>query len=81
LAGFNATLYGTNKMVLSLQTQTYAPHEVWGFRLNPFFNYSVAIYPNIPLQGNNGIKTNTFATSDYGLQNFELAKPKVVEYE
>ncbi|REG96140.1 BamA/TamA family outer membrane protein [Flavobacterium aquicola] len=119
LAGFNAAVYGTNKMILSLQTQTYAPNAVWGFRLNPFFNYSIAVlgdannsmtrnkayskltigllisndylvfssfqlsfsyYPNIPLQGNNVIKTNTFETSDYGLQSFELAKPRIVEY-
>ncbi|PKB18412.1 hypothetical protein [Flavobacterium sp. 5] len=120
LAGFNAALYGTNKMILSLQTQTYSPYALLGFRMNPFFNYSIALlgspndsmftneahstltigllisndflvfssfqlslsyYPNIPLQGNNIIKTNTFETSDYGLQSFELAKPKIVDYK
>ncbi|MFH6989733.1 hypothetical protein ACHRVW_18485 [Flavobacterium collinsii] len=120
LAGFNTALYGTNKMVLSLQTQTYSPYALWGFRLNPFFNYSVAVlgnpndaigrnkgyqkvtlgllisndylvfssfqlslsyYPTIPYQGDSVFKTNTFETSDIGLQNFELAKPRVVEYK
>jgi hypothetical protein len=25
-----------------LQTQAYAPWNLWGFRLNPYFNYSIA---------------------------------------
>jgi hypothetical protein len=95
LAGFNSALYGTSKMVLSLQTQTYSPHSVLGFRLNPFFNYSIAVlgspdnamlrsksyYPTIPYQGDNVFKTNTFETTDYGLQSFELAKPRIVDYK
>ncbi|KAF2513927.1 BamA/TamA family outer membrane protein [Flavobacterium foetidum] len=119
LAGFNAALYGTSKVLLSLQTQTYSPHALWGFRLNPFFNYTAAVmgspsnamtnsklyskvtlglvvnndylvfssfqlslsyYPSIPLQGDNVFKTNTFETTDYRLQNFELNKPRVVNY-
>ncbi|MDX6189101.1 hypothetical protein SGQ83_07070 [Flavobacterium sp. Fl-318] len=43
LAGFNAPLYGTSKMVLALQTQTYSPYELLGFRLNPFFNYAIGV--------------------------------------
>lgn len=120
LAGFNSAIYGTNKMLLSLQTQTYAPHALWGFRMNPFFNYTVAVlgspndvmgkdkayqkitlgllisndylvfssfqlsisyYPTIPYQGDNVFKTNTFETTDFGLQSFELAKPRTVEYK
>ncbi|RKR05283.1 hypothetical protein C8C83_4623 [Flavobacterium sp. 90] len=120
LAGFNSAIYGTNKMVLSLQTQTYSPYSVLGFRMNPFFNYSVAVlgspnnamgrnkgyskltvgllisndylvfssfqlslsyYPTIPYQGDNVFKTNTFETTDFGLQSFELAKPRIVEYK
>jgi hypothetical protein len=120
LAGFNTALYGTSKAVLSLQTQTYSPYALWGFRMNPFFNYSIAVlgspndamfnnkayskitlgllisndylvfssfqlslsyYPSIPLQGDNVFKTNTFETTDFGLQNFELAKPRIVEYK
>jgi hypothetical protein len=120
LQGFNAALYGTSKMVLSLQTQTYAPHALWGFRMNPYFNYTVAVlgspsdammrnkayskislgllisndylvfssfqlsisyYPSIPFQGDNVFKTNTFETTDFGLQSFELAKPRLVNYK
>ncbi|MCI9845653.1 hypothetical protein [Flavobacterium pectinovorum] len=46
LPGFNAAHYGKSKMVLTLQTQTYAPEEVLGFRLNPYFNYSIAVLGN-----------------------------------
>ncbi|WP_163398751.1 hypothetical protein [Flavobacterium fluviatile] len=46
LQGFNAAHYGKSKMVLTLQTQTYAPKEVLGFRLNPYFNYSIAVLGN-----------------------------------
>jgi hypothetical protein len=119
LAGFNSALYGTNKILLSLQTQTYSPHAILGFRLNPFFNYSIAVlgnpndamnrnktyskvtlgllisndylvfssfqislsyYPTIPLEGDNLFKTNTFQTSDFGMQKFDLTKPKIVDY-
>ncbi|MET0944234.1 MAG: hypothetical protein ABWY22_02380 [Flavobacterium sp.] len=120
LAGFNSAIYGTDKMVLSLQTQTYSPYALWGFRMNPFFNYSIAVlgspnnamgrnkayqkvtlgllisndylvfssfqlslsyYPTIPFDGDNVFKTNTFETTDYGLQSFELGKPRVVDYK
>ncbi|WP_317133043.1 hypothetical protein [Flavobacterium ustbae] len=119
IAGFNSAVYGTSKAVLSLQTQTYSPHALWGFRLNPFFNYSIAVlgspevamtkskpyskltigllvsndylvfssfqlslsyYPSIPQQGDNVFKTNTFETTDYRMQNFELGKPRIVDY-
>nr|WP_294922025.1 hypothetical protein [uncultured Flavobacterium sp.] len=49
IQGFNAAHYGKSKMVLTLQTQTYAPEEVLGFRLNPYFNYSVAVLGNSSL--------------------------------
>lgn len=120
LAGFNTALYGTSKAVLSLQTQTYSPHSLLGFRLNPFFNYAIAVlgspeiamtkskpyskitlgllvsndylvfssfqlsisyYPSIPQQGDNVFKTNTFETTDYRMQSFELNKPRVVNYQ
>ncbi|PBJ15648.1 hypothetical protein [Flavobacterium sp. ACN6] len=120
IAGYRTALFGTSKAVLSLQTQTYSPHALWGFRLNPFFNYSIAVlgspeaamtkskpyskltigllisndylvfssfqlslsyYPSIPLQGDNVFKTNTFETTDYKMQSFELAKPRVVDYK
>lgn len=120
IQGFNSEIYGIHKMVLTLQTQAYAPKDVGGFRINPFFNYSIALlgnkvdgtttnkayskigigiiinndylvfrsfqlslsyYPTIPLQGDNIFRTNAFNTTDFGLQNFELAKPRTVQYK
>nr|WP_315132112.1 hypothetical protein [uncultured Flavobacterium sp.] len=117
---FNIALYGTKKMMLTLQTQAYSPWDLWGFRLNPYFNYSIALlgndqiglldskayskigigliinndflvfssfqlslsyYPSIPGSGQNIFKTNAFETSDFGFQDFELAKPRTVIFK
>jgi hypothetical protein len=117
--GMNSPLYGKSKMLLTLQTQTYAPKEILGFRLNPFMNYTIAVlgtsnagllqnkyysklslgvlisndylvfssfqlslsyYPSIPFEGESVFKTNTFETTDFGLQSFELAKPRTVDF-
>ena len=119
IQGFNSAIYGTKKMILTLQTQGYSPWELWGFRMNPFFNYSIAMlgstnseflkskaysriglgilitndyigfsafqlsisfYPSIPGVGNDIFKINSFASSDFGFQSFELAKPRPVIY-
>lgn len=119
IQGFNSPVYGTSKAVMTLQTQTYAPKDIWGFRLNPYFNYSIAVlgnsqagmtkskayskigigviinndylvfssfqlslsyYPTIPFEGDNVFRTNAFETTDFGLQSFELAKPRTVLY-
>lgn len=42
IQGFHSSLYGTRKFLLTLQTQFYAPWNLWGFRLNPFLNYTIA---------------------------------------
>ena len=107
-------------MLLTFQTQTYTPKNIGGFRLNPYFNYTVAMlgkvqndfpskrlyskigigvvisndylvfssfqlslsyYPTIPLEGDSVFKTNAFENSDFGFQNFELAKPKTVNFK
>ena len=120
IQGFNSALYGTKKMMLTLQTQAYSPWDLWGFRLNPYFNYSIALlgndqiglldskayskigigliinndflvfssfqlslsyYPSIPGSGQNIFKTNAFETSDFGFQDFELAKPRTVIFK
>lgn len=118
--GFNSAQYGTKKVMLTLQTQAYSPWDLWGFRLNPYFNYSIAMlgnaekglsnskayskigvgfivnndflvfssfqislsyYPSIPNIGDNVFKTNSFETTDFGFQNFELAKPRTVIFK
>ncbi|WP_310559622.1 hypothetical protein [Flavobacterium sp.] len=43
IEGFKSAIYGNQKMMLTFQTQTYSPWNVLGFRLNPYFNYTVAM--------------------------------------
>lgn len=51
IQGFNSAVYGTSKAVMTMQTQTYSPKDIWGFRMNPYFNYTIAVLGN----SNNGI--------------------------
>ncbi|MGE5393892.1 MAG: hypothetical protein ACM3P1_04055 [Candidatus Saccharibacteria bacterium] len=108
----------TRMMALTLQTQSYAPWEIYGFRFGPYFfsslgllshadvnsrnhfysalglgvliknNYllintfqvSFTFYPSLPLTGHSVLELNAYKTSDYGLIDFEIAKPQVVDY-
>lgn len=45
------------------------------------FQFSLSFYPTIPGEGDAVLKTNSFRTDDFGLQNFELAKPIIVPYQ
>ncbi|HSO89445.1 MAG TPA: hypothetical protein VLQ91_23030 [Draconibacterium sp.] len=121
LRGFNSVgLSGTSRLLLTLQTQSYAPWNFIGFRFGPFFNItlgmlgnevngfknskvysqigfgvliknlhlvmntfqlSVAFYPSIPGSGNNIIKANSFKTTDFGFNDFEIGKPAKVRYQ
>lgn len=46
IEGFRSAIYGNQKMILTFQTQTYSPWTVLGFRLNPYFNYTIATLAN-----------------------------------
>lgn len=47
ISGFNSpTLFGTKKLLLTFQTQSYSPHNIWGFRFNPYVNYSIGMLGN-----------------------------------
>ena len=116
--GFNSVgLSGTSRLLLTLQTQSYAPWNFIGFRFGPFFNItlgmlgntgtgfknskvyskigfgvliknlnlvmntfqvSIAFYPSIPGNGNNIIKANSFKTTDFGFNDFEIGKPATI---
>ncbi|MES2487045.1 MAG: hypothetical protein V4581_14005 [Bacteroidota bacterium] len=44
IPGFESrTLVGTKKAILNLQTQTYSPWNLWGFRVNPFANVTLGV--------------------------------------
>lgn len=46
IQGFKSAIYGNQKAQLTFQTQTYSPWNVFGFRLNPYFNYTIAMLGN-----------------------------------
>lgn len=119
ITGFNSnTLFGTKKLLITFQTQSYSKWRLLGFRLNPFLNFttgmlgnsnygfsrsklysqiglgviisndylklssfqfSFSFYPNIP-DGNSFFKLNSIITSDFGLQDFEISKPLLIDY-
>lgn len=64
IQGFKSPIYGTEKIVLTLQTQAYAPKDIWGFRINPYFNYSIAVLGN---QINNTQKRKGYSKIGIGL--------------
>jgi hypothetical protein len=45
--GFNSrSLIGTKKVLINFQTQGYSPWKVTGFRLNPYFRYTMGLIGN-----------------------------------
>lgn len=45
------------------------------------FQLSLAFYPSIPGNGNNIFKLNSFKTTDFGFNDFEIGKPAKVRYQ
>jgi len=43
IQGFTTNLFGTKKILIAFQTQSYAPGMFWGFRLSPFFNATLGM--------------------------------------
>jgi hypothetical protein len=119
--GFNSSaLSGTSRLMITLQTQSYAPWNLIGFHFGPFlvfslgmlgdevtglnnskvysqiglgvlirnenlifstFQLSIAFYPSIPGIGQNVFKMNSFKTTDFGFQDFEIGKPAVIRLQ
>jgi hypothetical protein len=46
IQGFKSAVYGNQKMILTFQTQAYSTWNLLGFRLNPYFNYTIAMLGN-----------------------------------
>lgn len=46
IQGFKNGIYGNKKMMLTFQTQTYSPWNVFGFRVNPYLNYTISMLGN-----------------------------------
>ena len=120
IQGFNSSILGTQKWLVSFQTQTYTPGSWNGFRFSPYLNFtlgsinhknvdlfknkvytkigigalinndflvfnsfqiSFSYYPNIPLEGDNILKTNSFENNDLSLPEFQLNKPEYINYQ
>ena len=121
IAGFNNTMvYGTKKLLLRFQIQSYSPWNFAGFRLNPFLGYNLGIlgnettkfknsrayskfsvgvlinndylifgnfqlsfsyFPSIPGVGDNIFGTNSFNTENFNFRDFEIGKPRIVNYQ
>ncbi|MBK7096362.1 MAG: hypothetical protein IPH57_15415 [Saprospiraceae bacterium] len=119
--GFNSvSLTGTNRILFTFQTQSYAPWNILGFRFGPYFIYSIGMlsnsnsgfknnkmysliglgvlikneslvfstfqfsisfYPTIPGRGSDVFKINSFKTTDFGFQDFEIGKPTTIVYQ
>ncbi|HLV92321.1 MAG TPA: hypothetical protein VKX34_04300 [Aequorivita sp.] len=45
------------------------------------FQLSLAFYPRMPGQGSGILKANAFDNDDFGFQNFQIGKPRIVIYE
>ncbi len=80
LQGFNSPkLFGTKKMVFSLQSQTYSPWNWAGFRFSPFLNYGLAMLGDGPngfkkSEGFSKFTLGVILTNDYLVfNNFQLS--------
>lgn len=119
--GFDSyTLTGTKRLLLSFQTQSYAPGNWLGFRFSPFLSaslgwlgdetnkflskdmyskiafgilinndylvfqniqLSIALYPSIPGNGRNIIKTNNIRNDSFDLMRFNTGRPMTVPFQ
>lgn len=63
ISGFDSrTLFGTKKILLTFQSQSYSPYSFLGFRLNPYLNYTIGMLGDAA----NGFK-NSKAYSQFGV--------------
>ena len=46
MQGFHTAIFGTKKLLMTLQTQSYSPWNAWGFRLNPYLSYTAGLLGN-----------------------------------
>ena len=79
IKGFNESVYGNKRAVLTLQTQSYAPGALLGFRFNPFINATLGVVGkkgrsifNSPLHTRLGL--GVLITNDYFvIERFQLS--------
>ncbi len=70
--------FGTNKLYSSFSVGCVVRNDYLVF---DSFQFSLTFYPQIPGQGDNIFKTNSFTNEDFGLQDFQIGKPHTVLYK
>jgi hypothetical protein len=80
IPGFNSnTLFGSKKLLMTFQTQAYSPWHTVGFRLNPFFSYTMGMlgqagtgFKNSPLYSE--LAVGLIISNDYWVfSNFQFS--------
>jgi len=69
--------FGTNKLYSSIGVGFVIRNDYLVF---DSFQISLTYYPQIPGEGNNIFKANSFTNDDFGFQDFEMGKPHPVLY-
>jgi hypothetical protein len=64
IRGFSSSDFGTKKIILTLQTQAYAPWNILGFRFGPYLVYSLGMLASEPHGFN---KSQVFSQFGFGL--------------
>ena len=80
IAGFNSNkIYGTKKLLVRFQVQSYSPWNFAGFRINPFLGYNLGILGNETTQFKNSqayskLSVGVLINNDYLIfGNFQLS--------
>jgi len=61
LNGFGSDVFGTQKFVCNFQTQLFTPWDIWGFKIGPYFLYSLGMLGN-----KHGFKNNVYSLFGLG---------------
>lgn len=64
IRGYNKTVYGSKKAVITMQTQSYSPGSWLGFRVNPYFSASAGL---IAEKGQSFIKSPLYSKLSLGV--------------
>ncbi|QAA83223.1 hypothetical protein EI546_09700 [Aequorivita sp. H23M31] len=70
--------FGTNKIYSSVSIGAIIRNDYLVF---DSFQFSLTYYPEIPGQGDNIFKTNSYTSEDFGFEDFEIGKPHTVIYK
>lgn len=73
----NASGFATSKLYSKLSLGVLFTNDYLVFNS---FQFSLSYYPNLPPDIGSSFLTNTLRTTDFGIPNYELNKPQLVDY-